>query len=144
MLDNPGAVFKLLEDKTPSGGDEALDRTGPVTFVERDVGNAKVFEVQGSLDCHHINEFTQLSEIVKKCSENRIVVLDMSGVKYLDSVGLGTLISMRTTAARRGGHFRMCALQDFVKKVIQTTHLDRALDIYPTAEEALRPQKSSS
>lgn len=64
-----------------------------------------------------------------------VVVLDLSDVVYIDSLGISALIS----AQRRrpaGSRIVLCSLCDYVRDVLEVTQIIRVFDIYATAEAA--------
>jgi anti-sigma B factor antagonist len=72
------------------------------------------------------------------------IVLDLDGVGFLDSTGLGVIVGVLKRARTLGGDVRLCCTQPGVRKVFEITALDRtmpladspaaALDGTPTAE----------
>lgn len=65
------------------------------------------------------------------------VLMDLGGVGYIDSSGLGALIAAMKQARAAGGDVRLCALQDDVRGIFELTRLARAMSIHPTRQEAL-------
>lgn len=66
------------------------------------------------------------------------IVVDLSGIEFMDSSGLGALVGCLKTARQAGGDLRISAPSDQVVMVLQLSNLDRILTSYPTAEEAYR------
>ena len=64
------------------------------------------------------------------------VVIDLAGVEYIDSSGLGALISGLRAARQAGGDLRIVAPNRQVQSVLQSTSLDRVLSSYESAEAA--------
>jgi anti-anti-sigma factor len=64
------------------------------------------------------------------------VVLDLRDVSLVDSTGLGLLLSVHDRAAAEGGWLHLAALNPLVKRLLQTTELDRRFHIYPTVTAA--------
>lgn len=73
-------------------------------------------------------------EIVAK-GENRIVV-DLAECTFIDSSGLGALISALKTARVAGGDLKIAAAPENVLSVLRLTNLDRVLQNHPVAESA--------
>jgi anti-sigma B factor antagonist len=65
------------------------------------------------------------------------VLMDLAGVGYLDSSGLGVLVAAMKQARAAGGDVRVCALQDDVRGIFELTRLARAMSIHTTRQEAL-------
>jgi anti-sigma B factor antagonist len=66
------------------------------------------------------------------------VILDLSGVKFLNSTGLGELVRVAAQANIQECRVALAAAPPFVAGVLQTTRLDRFFESYPSAAEALR------
>jgi stage II sporulation protein AA (anti-sigma F factor antagonist) len=64
------------------------------------------------------------------------VVLDLRDVSFVDSTGLGLLLSTHERAAAEGGWLRLAALTPLVKRLMQTTELDSRFHVYPTVTAA--------
>lgn len=65
------------------------------------------------------------------------VILDMSGVQFLDSSGLGALVAVMKmlTPARR---LELAGLTPTVEKVMRLTRMDTVFTIHPALEQGLR------
>lgn len=66
------------------------------------------------------------------------VALDLSAVEFIDSSGLGALVSGLKTARTAGGDLRLAAATDQVTSVLRITNLDRILRVYPSSLDAYR------
>ena len=70
----------------------------------------------------------QLRNAVKGLiSESKCVVLDLNGVNYLDSSGLGTIVGLVVSAKRSGCKLRFVNLSPRVKEIFTMTRLMEAL-----------------
>ncbi|MGH9597849.1 MAG: STAS domain-containing protein [Edaphobacter sp.] len=65
------------------------------------------------------------------------LVLDLSGVEYLDSAGLGVLLLLYGNMKTRGGHLRLVAPNPKVLDVLKMTRTDSILSIAPSIEAAI-------
>ncbi len=68
---------------------------------------------------------------------NRQLVVDLSGVSYVDSSGLSSLVSGLRVARQAGGDLRIAAAGDQPASLFSLTSLDQVFRLYPTVEEAL-------
>ncbi len=66
------------------------------------------------------------------------VLLDLSGVGYLDSTRLGELIAAHVTVTRQGGKLRLVAVPRRVQELLHLAGLDGVFERFGTAEEAAR------
>ena len=64
------------------------------------------------------------------------VVVDLSGVDFIDSSGLGALISGLKVARQAGGDLRIAAPSRQVTSVLELTNLNRVLRAHAEAESA--------
>jgi len=65
------------------------------------------------------------------------VVIDMEGVSFVDSTGLGSVISALKQIRSSEGDLRLAAPNQQVRVVLELTTLDRVFPYYATVEEAL-------
>ncbi len=66
------------------------------------------------------------------------VVLDFSRVQWLNSSGIGTVISAMTTLRNAGGHLKMAAVPEKIMTILTVTKLTTVLEIYPTVQAAVQ------
>jgi anti-sigma B factor antagonist len=74
-------------------------------------------------------------ELLKGASD---VVVDLSGVEFLDSAGVGVLVGLFKNSRLHGGRARFCGLSPGVRSVLALIQLDRIFEIYDDAEAAIR------
>lgn len=65
------------------------------------------------------------------------VVIDMEGVSFVDSTGLGSVIAALKQIRSGQGELRLAAPNQQVRVVLELTTLDRVFPYYATVEEAL-------
>jgi len=63
----------------------------------------------------------------KLIPEKKTIVLDLSGVTYMDSSGVGALVSVWVSAKRGGCELKLISLSDRVKELLRLTNLDKLL-----------------
>jgi anti-anti-sigma factor len=106
-----------------------------LTLAER--GQAAVVTLVGSADMAEANELAALLDAaIEKGSVQ--LVLDLSGLEFTSSMGLGVLIRAQNRCGRQGGQIRFVQPQDAVLRVLKTTRLDQLFPIDPTVERALK------
>jgi anti-sigma B factor antagonist len=69
-----------------------------------------------------------------------VLVLDLAGVTFLDSSGLGLFVAHHKTLRRRGGSVRLANASSRVLKVLTVTGLDQVFPVYPSVQAALDGQ----
>jgi anti-sigma B factor antagonist len=70
------------------------------------------------------------------------LLLDMAAVKFIDSTGLGVIVTALKTARERGGAVALFALPGKVRALVELTRLHLVFDIY--ADEAAALAAASS
>jgi anti-sigma B factor antagonist len=70
-------------------------------------------------------------------TQSKRVILNLSGVTYIDSGGLGTLVALYTTARNNGGSIKLANLTQRVGDLLQVTKLVTIFDVYDSEEDAL-------
>jgi anti-sigma B factor antagonist len=102
-----------------------------------------VVSVAGEIDVH---SGPSLREHLLRALANgeRDLIVDLSGVSFLDSSGLGVLVTAHKRARAAGGMLRLASCQPAVATIFQITALDRAFSIHPSVEDAVaapRPEQ---
>lgn len=83
-------------------------------------------------------ESAYLRDLVKKLiAEKHNLVLNLSGVNYIDSGGLGTLVALYTTARNCGSSIKLANLTQRVGDLLQVTKLVTIFDVYENEEAAV-------
>jgi anti-sigma B factor antagonist len=65
------------------------------------------------------------------------IVVNLDGVQYLDSGGLGILVGLSVSARNRGGELKLVNPSQRVNDVLRRTKLDTILSVYRNEEEAV-------
>jgi anti-sigma B factor antagonist len=79
--------------------------------------------------------------IKKQIAEKKRLVLNMSGVTFMDSGGLGTLVALYTTAHNSGGHIKLANLTQRVGDLLHITKLVTVFEVYDTEQQAVDAYK---
>jgi anti-sigma B factor antagonist len=69
---------------------------------------------------------------------NKKLILDLSNVTYLNSSGIGAVVSIHTMYTRNEGKIKVCGLGKGVKNVFVITSLTRVIDVEETRDEAIK------
>lgn len=95
-----------------------------------------IFVKEDRLDANNSEELkAELNRIFESGSKDLIV--DLKEVRFIDSSGLGVLVSGFKNASTRQGTIKLSGLQTQVKSMFELTRLHRVFDIFPTADDAL-------
>ena len=95
-----------------------------------------VLPLQGEIDLHVSPRVSQkLADMIKQKPSR--VIIDLSGVTYIDSSGLAILISAMQDVEDYGGRFAIAGLQENVRTIFETARLDKVFLMYPHVDAAL-------
>ncbi|MFN3601973.1 MAG: STAS domain-containing protein [Dietzia sp.] len=101
----------------------------------REAGTAVVVQPTGRLNMVAAPGLRdQLRDLIEGGS--RRVVVDLSATEFIDSSGLGALISGLKAARQAGGDLRIAAPNTQVRSVLKLTRLDRVLTAHESADAA--------
>lgn len=88
------------------------------------------------LDAHNSEELkTEMNRLFEAGS--RELIVDLKEVRFIDSSGLGVLVSGFKNASTRQGSLKLSGLQTQVRSMFELTRLHRVFDIFQTIDEAL-------
>jgi anti-sigma B factor antagonist len=84
------------------------------------------------------DEATELRESLKRLLANtRQIVLNLSGVTYIDSGGLGTLVGVYSSARSAGADIKLTGLGQKLRDVLQITKLVTVFEVYDSEQQAI-------
>jgi anti-sigma B factor antagonist len=108
-----------------------------VDVTTEDLGGGRVaLRLDGRLDLLSAPTLRGLVEDVVAAG-NRGVVVDLAGVPFVDSSGVGALVGGLKHARQAGGELRIAAPGEQVRTVLHLTTVDRVLRPYDTVDEAV-------
>jgi anti-sigma B factor antagonist len=100
------------------------------------VDDRTVVQVAGEIDVYTAPQLRELLDQQIDAGRYQLVV-DLSGVSFMDSTGLGVLVGRLKQIRLHDGSMQLVCAQDRVLKVFVITGLDKVFAIYPTVGEAL-------
>ena len=119
-----------MGNRTDAGG----LREPPVAGVER-VGDAVVVRLTGELDLYNARDVRDVFA-EQTAGEPERVVVDLSGVEFIDSTALGVLIEARTKLANRRA-FLLAAPAVETRRALEISGLDRHFGLHDSVDDAL-------
>lgn len=104
---------------------------------QREVDGVTVVALDGRIVLGE--ESNALREKVKRlvAEGKKKIVLNVNNITFIDSAGLGTLVSSHHTAKKEGASVRLCHLDNKFQQVLQITKLMTVLYISNTEAEAV-------
>ena len=106
---------------------------------EKKLGNATVIKIlETRLGADRAADFKQtMSRFV--APETRFIVLDLSVVEFIDSTGLGAILSVLKLLGK-SGELVISGTADTVTSMFKLTRMDRVFAMHATVDEALAAQ----
>jgi anti-sigma B factor antagonist len=103
--------------------------------IDKLADNVNLIKLSGRLDAGG-STVTRESLKTLAAQERPHLILDLSEVSFIDSSGLGALVSVLKAARQQGGDLVMCGAQQQAKMLFKLTMLDQILTQYDTIDEA--------
>lgn len=95
-----------------------------VELTRNDEDATVVIAVTGDLDIATADQLFREAHEALRATANSKLVLDLSGVAFLDSSGIGTLVELRNVATDTGGELVLRRPSDRTRRLLQITALD--------------------
>lgn len=110
-------------------------------IVMKEEGAVVVFSLKGRLD---LASGTGLKDEVKALldKEKNLLHLNLSEVDFINSSGLGVLVSIMKEARLRKGRLTLSNLAAYVQEIFEITQLSHIFEIFNTEIEALESYQS--
>jgi anti-sigma B factor antagonist len=88
------------------------------------------------LDAHNSGDLKlEMNRLFGEGRKN--ILVDLEDVRFIDSSGLGALVSGFKNAISNQGNLKLAGLQPQVKSMFELTRLHRVFEIFPSSSEAL-------
>ncbi|MCB9799659.1 MAG: STAS domain-containing protein [Candidatus Omnitrophica bacterium] len=105
-------------------------------MITEKIKDVTIVNIQGEkIDAANVPDFKR--DIVNALPANAKVVFDMSQLKFVDSSGLGAILSCLRRLNASGGDLKLCGLSKSVRALFELVRMHRIFDICNTKEEAV-------
>ena len=95
-----------------------------------------VYVQEERLDAHNSGELKiEMQKLFEEGNKN--ILVDLKDVRFIDSSGLGALVSGFKNAISHQGNLKLSSLQPQVKSMFELTRLHRVFEIFASSSEAL-------
>ena len=102
----------------------------------KEAGGYPVIELKGEIDLSTSPVFKEkVYEIIE--SGKKDIVIDLSGLEFMDSTGLGVLVAALKKTSMEGGSIRLVCNKKSIIKIFTITGLDKVFTIYNNLRECL-------
>ena len=115
-----------------------------MNYAIRQVGDVTVIDLSGRLSLGEALAFGPgsapiLHDIIREqaAQGHKNILLNLGNVNYVDSSGLGELVSCMTSLRNQGGQLRICNVTARVDDLLKITHLDKVLNFEKDEAAAL-------
>ncbi|MCD6363758.1 MAG: STAS domain-containing protein [Synergistetes bacterium] len=100
-------------------------------------GVISVIRVDGEVSVETAGDLRDI--MLREINEGRVkIIVDLSGTTYIDSTGLGILISGLRKVGKEGGDLKILGpLSPQVKRIFELTRLNRVFEFFDDEQEAL-------
>lgn len=107
----------------------------PLQMIPRVLGDVTMVECKGRLVLGE--ESADLRNLVKSLlPDSKKIVLDLGGIAFIDSSGLGVLAGLFTSARHAGGTIKLANLDRQAQGMLQMTRLFTVFEVFDRAEDA--------
>ena len=105
---------------------------------ERAVGDVVVLDLKGKITLGEGDELLKdkVNSLVNQGQKK--IVLNLAGVPYIDSAGLGEVVRTYTTVSRQGGQLKLVNLTKRITDLLMITKLLTVFETFDTEAEALQ------
>lgn len=119
-----------LESRLSSSLESLAMSSEPLEIDHLDSG---VLSLRGPLTMENVTSF--LNAVRRESAPT--MILDLSGVPYLDSSGLGSLVSACTSCTKSGRRMALTGVNKRVLKVLEITKVEQVFLMFPTLGDAI-------
>ena len=107
-------------------------------IAERTVSDITVLDLKGKMTLGEGDELLK-DKINSLLSQGRKkLVLNLEGVPYIDSAGLGEIVRTFTTVSRQGGSLKLLILTKRIEDLLSIKNLLKVFETFDTEAEAIK------
>ena len=113
-------------------------------IAERSAGDVTVLDLTGRMTLGEGDEVLRekVNDLVVQGKKK--LILNLGGVPYVDSAGLGEIVRTYTTVSRQGGSLKLLSLTKRITDLLSITKLLTVFETYDNEADAVRSFSSSS
>ena len=105
---------------------------------ERPNGDVIILDLKGKLTIGEGDELLKdkINSLIQQGQKK--LVMNLEGVPYVDSAGLGQIVVAYTTVTKQGGSLKLLNLTERIENLLTITKLLTVFDVFKTEQEALQ------
>ena len=104
----------------------SVDRQDDVTVVS----------IRGSVNMMDVDRFRDQLLEAMKAEQDQDLIVDLSGMDFINSLGLGVLVAVQREMKRQQHRLKLVHPQQSIQKMLETTKLTRIFAIFPDVTAA--------
>src|SRR5262245_3917458 len=105
---------------------------------ERAVGDVKVLDLKGRVTLGEGDELLREKITTLLNQGSKKILLNLGGVPYIDSAGLGEIVRTYTTVSRQGGSLKLLNLTKRISDLLSITKLLTVFETFESEDEAVK------
>ena len=106
-----------------------------VTVEDDEMAGFRVARLSGTMDYYGAGQLRQ--QLYDRITTDPVLIVDLDGVEFMDSVGLSVLIGAYKRARRAGGLVRIVGTRPEIALLFRVTGIQRAFPLHDSVEEAV-------
>ena len=108
-----------------------------MTFKEETVRNLPVFMLEGKImgDCQSQAVCERMKQLIREGQHH--IILDLNGVRWINSSGIGSIISCLRMIREQGGDLYLTGVHGRVAQYLSITRLDTQIEVFDTWNEVV-------
>ena len=108
---------------------------------QRTVGDVTVIDMHGKMTLGEGDELLKDKINSLLAAGKKKLLLNLEGVPYIDSAGLGEVVRTYTTVSRQGGSLKLLNLTKRIEDLLSITKLLTVFDTFDSEAEAIKSYK---
>lgn len=108
----------------------------PLVINSSDLDGSTLIQVEGEIDLSTVPQLER--ELTPHVEAGRNVVVDLTGVDFMDSTGIGALVRASNRTREAGAELSLACGPGSVRRVLEVSGLDKMIPVYPDALAATR------
>ena len=111
---------------------------------QRPIGDVVILDIKGKITLGEGDELLKdkVNSLVNQ--GHKKIILNLAGVPYIDSAGLGEVVRTYTTVSRQGGSLKLLNLTKRITDLLSITKLLTVFETFDTENEAVRSFSASA
>ena len=111
---------------------------------ERSVGDVTILDLKGKMTLGEGDELLRdkINSLIHQGQKN--LLLNLEGVPYIDSAGLGEIVRTYTTVSRQGGSLKLVNLTKRITDLLSITKLLTVFETFDTEKDAISSFQKAS